>query len=52
MIVNQIEPIAVTFTLPQTALPDLLLRLRAHAEQVKRSVTQDELVSLLAIAGE
>jgi homocitrate synthase NifV len=38
--------------IPQTALPDLLQRLRAHAEQVKRSVTQDELVSLLAIAGE
>ena len=38
--------------LPQAVLPDLLLRLRAHAEQVKRSVTQDELVSLLAIAAE
>lgn len=36
----------------QAALPDLLLRLRAHAERVKRSVTQDELMSLLAVAAE
>jgi len=34
------------------ALPDLLVRLRAHAERVKRSVSQDELVSLLAVAAE
>ena len=34
------------------ALPDLLARLRSHAERVKRSVTRDELVSLLAVAAE
>jgi homocitrate synthase NifV len=38
--------------IPHAALPGLLLRLRAHAERVKRSVTQDELVSLLAVAAE
>jgi hypothetical protein len=34
------------------ALPDLLARLRSHAERVKRSVTRDELVSLMAVAAE
>ncbi|MDR3536343.1 MAG: homocitrate synthase [Acetobacteraceae bacterium] len=38
--------------IPSAALPDLLVRLRAHAERVKRSVTQAELRSLLAVAGE
>jgi homocitrate synthase NifV len=33
-------------------LPELLTRLRTHAERVKRSVTQDELVTLLGIAAE
>ncbi|MFO1025472.1 MAG: homocitrate synthase [Acetobacteraceae bacterium] len=37
---------------PPAALPDLLSRLRAHAERVKRSVTPDELVALLAVAAE
>jgi len=37
---------------PQTALPGLLERLRDHAERVKRSVTRDELVALLAVAAE
>lgn len=37
---------------PQTALPGLLGRLRDHAERVKRSVTRDELVALLAVAAE
>ncbi len=36
----------------EAALPDLLLRLRAHAERVKRSVTRDELVTLLGVAAE
>jgi len=38
--------------IPQLALPDLLVRLRAYAERVKRSVTRDEVVSLLAVAAE
>jgi homocitrate synthase NifV len=37
---------------PSADLPRLLTRLRAHAEQVKRSVTRDELVALLAAAAE
>jgi hypothetical protein len=32
---------------PSVALPALLGRLRAHAERVKRSVTRDEVMSLL-----
>jgi homocitrate synthase NifV len=35
-----------------TALPALLVRLRAHAERVKRSVTREEVMSLLAVAAE
>ncbi|PPQ35329.1 homocitrate synthase [Rhodopila globiformis] len=37
---------------PHVVLADLLIRLRAHAERVKRSVTRDEVVSLLASAAE
>jgi homocitrate synthase NifV len=37
---------------PHVVLPDLLIRLRAHAERVKRSVTRDEVLSLLAVAAE
>jgi len=37
---------------PEAELPALLTRLRTHAERVKRSVTQDELVTLLGIAAE
>jgi homocitrate synthase NifV len=33
-------------------LPDLLIRLRAHAERVKRSVTRDEVLSLITVAAE
>jgi homocitrate synthase NifV len=38
--------------IPQVVLPDLLVRLRAHAERVKRSVTRDEVMSMLAVAAE
>jgi homocitrate synthase NifV len=38
--------------IPHSVLPDLLVRLRAHAERVKRSVTRDEVMSLLAVAAE
>jgi len=37
---------------PHLVLPDLLIRLRDYAERVKRSVTPDEVVSLLAVAAE
>ena len=37
---------------PEAELPALLTRLRTHAERVKRSVTQEELVTLLGIAAE
>jgi homocitrate synthase NifV len=33
-------------------MPDLLVRLRAHAERVKRSVTREEVMSLLTVAAE
>ena len=38
--------------IPHPVLPDLLVRLRDYAERVKRSVTRDEVVSLLAVAAE
>jgi homocitrate synthase NifV len=38
--------------IPQVVLPDLLVLLRAHAERVKRSVTRDEVMSMLAVAAE
>jgi homocitrate synthase NifV len=40
------------YNVPEADLPALLTRLRTHAEQVKRSVTRDELITLLGIAAE